>query len=288
MDWRRSRQSENVEQVGSGRRMRAGGGLGLGGVALVVLIGLALGRSPVEILGLLVNTGGNQWQSDGTQETVPPEMTEEVEFVRSILGSTEDSWGEIFESAGKQYPAPRLILFQGAVESACGRASSSVGPFYCPGDRQVYLDLDFFRDMEERFHAAGDLARAYVIAHEVGHHVQNVTGVMNQVDSARARGSAMEGADGLSVRQELQADCYAGVWANRAEQRLRWLEPGDVENALAAATAIGDDALQRQAQGYAVPDSFTHGSSEQRVRWFKVGLADGDIRKCDTFRSGQL
>jgi predicted metalloprotease len=283
MDWRRSRQSGNVQQVG--RRM-AGGGLGLGGVAAVVLIGMALGQNPIQILSYLLGSGAVDFQSSGG-ETVPDDP-EQVEFVRAILGSTEDSWGEIFAASGGQYPAPRLILFQGAVDSACGRASSAVGPFYCPGDRQVYLDLGFFRDMEQKFQAAGDLARAYVIAHEVGHHVQNVTGVMEKVDRSRQLGGAMEGAEGLSVRQELQADCFAGVWANHAEQRLRWLEPGDVESALGAATAIGDDALQKQSQGHVVPDSFTHGSSEQRVRWFRKGLESGNVADCDTFRTRQL
>ncbi|MFN2425107.1 MAG: neutral zinc metallopeptidase [Candidatus Binatia bacterium] len=288
MDWRRGRQSSNVGRAAGGRAIRAGGGLGLGGIAIVVLMGLALGRSPTEILGFLVNVGGGELQGGGSQQTAAPEQSEQVEFVRAILGSTEDSWGEVFEASGGQYPAPRLILFQGAVRSACGQASSAVGPFYCPGDRQIYLDLGFFREMEERLDAAGDLARAYVIAHEVGHHVQNVTGVMERTDQARARGAASEGSDGLSVRVELQADCYAGVWAHRAEQRLRWLEPGDIESALGAASAIGDDALQRQAQGHVVPDSFTHGSSEQRVRWFKIGFQSGNAQDCDTFRAARL
>jgi len=261
--------------------------MGLGGIAAVLVIGMALGQNPITLLGYLLNSGAIELQGGAGGETTPDDP-EQVEFVRAILGSTEDSWNEIFAASGGQYPAPRLILFQGAVDSACGRASSAVGPFYCPGDRQVYLDLGFFRDMEQKFQAAGDLARAYVIAHEVGHHVQNVTGVMEKVDRSRQLGGAMEGADGLSVRQELQADCYAGVWANHAEQRLRWLEPGDVESALGAATAIGDDALQRQSQGHVVPDSFTHGSSAQRVRWFRIGLDSGNVNDCDTFKARQL
>ncbi len=283
MDWRRSRRSQNVEQVG---RRIGGGGMGLGGIAAVLVIGMALGQNPIEILGYLLNSGAVDIQGGGGQSA--PDDPEQVEFVRAILGSTEDSWAEVFSASGGEYPAPRLVLFQGAVDSACGRASSAVGPFYCPGDRQVYLDLGFFRDLEQRFHAAGDLARAYVIAHEVGHHVQNVTGGMDKLERARQAGGAMEGADGLSVRQELQADCYAGVWANRAEQRLKWLQPGDVESALGAATAIGDDALQRQSQGHVVPDSFTHGSSEQRARWFRIGLDSGNVGDCDTFRARQL
>ncbi|MFN2378151.1 MAG: neutral zinc metallopeptidase [Candidatus Binatia bacterium] len=290
MDWRRARRSQNVEVRGGGRRaMRAGGGLGLGGIALVVGLGLALGRSPAEILGFLVNMGGGEISTGGGQSSPPsPEQAREIEFVSAILGSTEDAWAELFEAGGQRYTPPRLVVFQGAVDSACGRASSSVGPFYCPADSQVYLDLAFFHDLEQRYRAEGDLARAYVIAHEVGHHVQNLTGVAGQVARARAAGSPTEGADGLSVRQELQADCYAGLWAQRSEEKLRWLEPGDVESALAAATAIGDDALQKQAQGYAVPDSFTHGSSEQRVRWFKVGMKGGRVADCDTFRAKQL
>lgn len=284
MDWRRSRQSDNVEQTGTASRPGRGGGrLSLGGVAILVAVGLAMGRSPTEILGVLVSMNGN----GGATTTAPTrpntaEQNEQVQFVRSILGSTEDTWAEVFASAGQQYPAPKMIVFQGAVQSACGHASSAMGPFYCPGDQQVYLDLDFFREMEQQIHASGDLARAYVIAHEVGHHVQNVLGSMGKVDQARRRGATMEGAEGLSVRQELQADCYAGIWAKRAEQRLRWLEPGDIESALAAASAIGDDALQRATRGQVMPDSFTHGSSAQRVRWFKTGLASGELSDCDT------
>lgn len=289
MDWRRSRRSENVQQVGGGgRRVGRGGGLSLGGIALVVVIGLALGRSPLEIVGLLIDSSSGPYQGQSAPPPSSPEQAEQVEFVKAILGSTEDTWGAIFREGGGQYPAPRLILFQGAVGSACGSADSSVGPFYCPADSRVYLDLTFFRQMEVSFRAAGDLARAYVIAHEVGHHVQNVLGVMDKVRNAERRGSAREGADGLSVRQELQADCYAGLWAKDSDGRLQWLEPGDVESALAAATAIGDDALQRQSRGVVVPDSFTHGTSEQRVRWFKVGMSGKSLDDCDTFNASQL
>ena len=287
MDWRRSRQSDNVEVRGGGRVMRAGGGLGLGASrwswASVFPSAGARSRSSA----FSSTTAASSGKATARPRTQPPQQAEQIEFVRAILGSTEDTWGEIFQASGKRYAAPRMVLFQGAVDSACGRASAAVGPFYCPADRQVYLDLDFFREMEERFHAAGDLARAYVIAHEVGHHVQNLTRRDAEGRTRTRRGSATEGADGLSVRQELQADCYAGVWAKTAEDRLNWLEPGDVESALAAATAIGDDALQRQAQGYAVPDSFTHGTSAQRVRWFKAGLTGGSVGDCDTFAAAQ-
>jgi len=180
------------------------------------------------------------------------------------------------------------VMFHGGVQSACGAASAAMGPFYCPGDRQVYLDLDFFQEMQQRFHAAGDFARAYVVAHEVGHHIQNLTGVMEQVERAAQGGQPMQGADGLSVRQELQADCFAGVWANHAQQKLNWLEDGDVEAALNAANQIGDDTLQKQARGYAVPDSFTHGSSAERVRWFRAGFSSGSLKSCDTFAASQL
>ena len=213
---------------------------------------------------------------------------EATDFVRAILGETEDVWGEIFQKAGASYPAPKLVLFSGRVQTACGGASSASGPFYCPGDQRVYLDTSFFDEMKARLGGGGDFAYAYVIAHEVGHHVQNVTGVFARAQDARQRGAAMEGADGLSVRQELQADCYAGVWANRAQARHQWLESGDVEEALNTATAIGDDRLQKQAQGEVVPDSFTHGTSEQRVRWFKTGFASGQVNSCDTFAAAKL
>ncbi len=292
MRWDRSRRSDNVEQDtgggGGGMRRFGGGGLGLGGIILVVVVGLLFGKNPGEILQLLGNmTGGGDTTSSAPQ-TAPPANNEQTDFVRAVLGSTEDTWNEIFQASGQQYPAPKLVLFNGGVQSACGAASSAMGPFYCPGDRQVYLDLDFFREMETKFHAAGDFARAYVIAHEVGHHIQNITGVMQQVRQLAERGQPMEGATGLSVRQELQADCYAGIWANHAQQRLNWLDDGDIESALNAATQIGDDALQKRSQGYVVPDSFTHGTSAQRVRWFRTGFQSGNLQNCDTFRTTQL
>lgn len=189
---------------------------------------------------------------------------------------------------GRTWDSLGLVLFSNGVNSACGFASSATGPFYCPADRRVYLDLEFFREMEQRFSAAGDFAQAYVIAHEVGHHVQNLMGISAKINAARQRGARMEGANGLSVRQELQADCFAGVWANRAQQRLNWLEPGDIEEALNAANAIGDDRLQRQGRGMVVPDSFTHGSSAQRMRWFKTGFESGSPASCDTFKAQTL
>jgi len=224
-----------------------------------------------------------QQSTPGPTRATSDSADPQVKFVRSILGSTEDVWGSTFQAGGKQYEQPKLVLFNGAVQSACGRASESMGPFYCPNDHRVYLDLDFFHEMDTRFRAQGDFARAYVIAHEVGHHVQNLLGVMQRVG-----GRPSEGATGTSVRLELQADCFAGVWGNRSQAQLNWLQAGDVDAALNAASSVGDDALQKQSRGYAVPDSFTHGTSAQRSRWFKTGFASGDINSCDTFGASTL
>ncbi|PAU53135.1 neutral zinc metallopeptidase [Pseudomonas sp. PIC25] len=286
MRWQKARRSDNlVDARGSGRGMRVGGGLSLGGIAAVVVISLLLGENPLEILGQLA---GQQGATVSSQSTRPAGDDPQVDFVRAILGDTEDTWGQLFATNGGQYQQPRLVLFDGGVQSACGFASSAVGPFYCPGDRQVYLDLGFFRELEQRFAAAGDFAQAYVIAHEVGHHVQTLLGVSAKVNAARQRGENVEGANGLLVRQELQADCLAGVWAHHAQRRLDWMEPGDLEEALNAATAIGDDRLQQQARGRVVPDSFTHGTSEQRVRWFRTGFDSGAPGRCDTFKAARL
>ncbi|WP_431483419.1 KPN_02809 family neutral zinc metallopeptidase [Pseudomonas solani] len=290
MRWQRARRSDNVVDArGSGSGgMRLGGGksIGLGGIALVVVVGLLMGEDPLTILGQLA--GQASLSTAPPHSGAPPGDDQEAEFVRAVLGDTEDTWQAIFQQGGRQYQDPKLVLFNGGVQSACGFASSAVGPFYCPGDRQVYLDLDFFREMAQRFSAAGDFAQAYVIAHEVGHHVQTLLGVSAKVNAARQRGQKMEGASGLLVRQELQADCLAGVWAFHAQKRLDWLEPGDLEEALNAANAIGDDRLQKQARGQVVPDSFTHGTSAQRVRWFKTGFERGDINRCDTFTARNL
>jgi predicted metalloprotease len=297
MLWQKGRSSDNVVEDdggggggGGGPGFGGGRGLGIGGVIIVIIIGLLFGKNPGEILQMLggMNGGDGSGQPMSQQQVAPAGNDEQTEFVRKILGSTEDVWGQMFQASGKQYPAPRLVLFHGAVQSACGAASAAMGPFYCPGDRQVYLDLDFFQEMQQRFHAAGDFARAYVIAHEVGHHLQNLLGVMDQVERQAQRGAPMQGANGLSVRQELQADCFAGVWANLAQKQLNWLETGDVEAALNAANQIGDDTLQKQSRGYAVPDSFTHGTSAERVRWFRAGFASGDLKSCDTFSAAQL
>ena len=211
----------------------------------------------------------------------------QADFVAAVLGSTEDTWGRIFADHGASYRPPRLVLFNDATPSACGMGQAAMGPFYCPGDQKVYIDLGFFRELDRRFGAPGDFARAYVVAHEVGHHVQNLTGVAEKV--ARAASNApRSGANSLQVRMELQADCYAGVWARNANEARNLLEPGDVEEGIRAAQAIGDDTLQRQTQGRVVPESFTHGTSEQRVRWFTSGYQSGRIESCDTFRAARL
>lgn len=294
MLWKKGRRSDNVVDArgegGGGRGMHIGGkGLSLTAVVLIVGIGLLTGQDPIQILGQLTGEMSQQTAPvDSGSRQAPAANDEQAEFVRSILGDTEDTWRQIFQQAGKQYQDPPLKLFSGQINSACGFASSATGPFYCPADQMVYLDMEFFREMEQRFSAAGDFAQAYVIAHEVGHHVQTLLGVSTRIQSARQRGERMEGDNGLLVRQELQADCLAGVWAYQAQKRLNWLEPGDIEEAMNAANAIGDDRLQQQGRGRVVPDSFTHGTSAQRMRWFKTGFAQGQISQCDTFGAGSL
>jgi predicted metalloprotease len=285
MKWKRARRSTNLED----RRGAGGGGirLGLGGIAIVVLIGLVLGRSPMEMLALVSMIQGGD-TGTGTPAQTSSADDEHAAFVASILGETEDVWGEIFRAHGATYQPPRLVLFTGRVNSACGGASAAVGPFYCPGDRTIYIDLGFFREMEARLGGGGDFAEAYVIAHEVGHHVQYQQGVIDQVNAARARGARLEGDSGLLVRQELQADCYAGVWGHHAQRRHDWLEPGDLEEALNTASAIGDDNLQRQSRGTVVPDTFTHGTASQRVSWFRRGFDSGNPAACDAFGADRL
>ena len=266
-----------------------GGGFRLGGGALiaVVVISLLLGKNPLEVLSLLES--GTPPTVQAPASSVPPGVPTPApndpqrDFVRAILGDTEDFWTAELARRGARYQPPRLTLFRGQVGSACGFASAAMGPFYCPGDQRVYLDLHFFQELSQRFGAPGDFARAYVIAHEIGHHVQNQLGLMREV--AQKSGNASEKTrNALSVRQELQADCFAGVWGHSAQQRGA-LDTRDIEQGLAAAASVGDDRLQQQARGYAVPESFTHGSSAQRVKWFRVGLATGDLRQCNTFAS---
>jgi hypothetical protein len=298
MDWEKGRESENVvEDRGGGGGFGGGGGgmqfggfhLGVGGILLIVVVSLLLGKNPLQILSLLSGDDSGapivQQAPAGSEGTPSTESDEPHRFVRTILGSTEDVWTEDFQARNQRYAPPTLKLFDGRVRTACGAASEAMGPFYCPGDQLVYLDLSFFQEMETRFHAAGDFARAYVIAHEVGHHVQNLLGIMQKVSAQQQRGASMEGANGLSVRLELQADCFAGVWGNRSQAQLHWINQADVNAALNAASAVGDDTLQKQERGYAVPDSFTHGTAAQRQRWFNTGFGSGDIKSCDTFGS---
>lgn len=276
MRWRGERQSENIEDR---RGMSRGGmaiGGGLGGIVLVVLA-LLLGADPRQLLEQRPAEG----PSTQTSRPTSPQEEELKQFVAVVLASTEDVWSEILRQSGRQYRQPTLQLFSDEARSACGIAGAVVGPFYCPADAKVYIDLSFFNELETRFRAPGDFAQAYVIAHEVGHHVQNLLGTMNRVDSARGRLSEEEN-NQLSVRLELQADFLAGVWAHYA-QKKGIVEPGDIEEALGAASAVGDDRLQRESQGYVVPDSFTHGTSEQRIRWFRKGMETGDLRQSDTF-----
>lgn len=280
MKWGGLRGSDNLEdRRGSGGGRRVGLGGGIGGLVLVLLLSVITGRSPLEFLGLL---GGTDVAGpSGADPSAPAADDAQTQFMRVVLADTEDTWDRLFEARQARYEHPVMVLFTGETESACGLGQAAMGPFYCPGDRKVYLDLSFFQDLDQRFGAPGDFAQAYVVAHEVGHHVQTLTGLSDRVSNARRQAGEVEG-NALSVRQELQADCYAGVWGFYAAQK-GLLESGDVEEGLRAAAAIGDDRLQRQAQGRVVPESFTHGSSAQRVDWFRRGLESGRIEACDTF-----
>ena len=277
MRWETGRRSTNVEdRRGMGGAGMIGGG-GIGMLILVLLVSFITGTNPLELLQQMPEAPAGQTGPAGP----PPADDQQAQMVSAVLADTEDTWRQIFAQNGSQYQEPALVLFDGSVQSACGMASSAVGPFYCPADQKVYVDLSFFRDLDQRFGAPGDFAQAYVVAHEVGHHVQTLLGVSRKVNQMRQRASEAQ-ANQLSVLQELQADCYAGVWGSHAARR-DWLEEGDVDEGLRAAAAIGDDRLQKQSQGYVVPESFTHGSSEQRQEWLRRGLQTGDIRQCDTF-----
>ncbi|WUR14156.1 neutral zinc metallopeptidase [[Empedobacter] haloabium] len=292
MRWEGNRESDNVEDRrgdgggggGGGGFSFGGGSLGIGGVVVALVLSYVLGVSPSTILGLMSGGGAPQQQA---QTRATPANDETTRFVRTVLADTEDVWGNLFRQQGETYAQPTLVLFSGRTPTACGTGQSATGPFYCPPDQRVYIDLDFFKLMQQRFHVTGEFAQAYVIAHEIGHHVQNLMGLSDKVHNAQQRLSEAEG-NALSVKLELQADCFAGVWAFHANRSRQILEQGDVETALSAATAIGDDALQRQSQGYVVPDSFTHGTSAQRVRWFRRGIDSGEIAQCDTFSARQL
>ena len=284
MRWKTGRRSSHVEDR---RGTRAGGRAFKGGIGTVVIaLGLAyfLGIDPRVVFQLQeslapATTTGTDYQPTAKEQ-------EQAEFVSVVLADTEDTWGAIFQQSGYNYEKPNLVLFTGRVNSACGMASAAMGPFYCPADKKVYIDLAFFDDLKSRHGAAGDFAQAYVIAHEVGHHVQNLLGTSTQVRKAQ-KGRGKAGANALSVQLELQADCFAGLWGNHADRSRQILEQGDIEEALNAASAIGDDRLQKEGQGYVVPESFTHGTSKQRVHWFKQGITTGDVADCDTFGSEQ-
>ena len=308
MRWGDFRRSDNVEDRtdgapegggGFGGGFPGGGGIRIGGGALVVIViaSLIFGVNPLEMLGMMEGGapvapqqapqqaapgyGPQHPQAPGQSPGTSHRQDPAKDFVAAILGDTEDVWGAIFKTQGAQYEKPRLVLFRSTTRSGCGLASAATGPFYCSADRELYLDTAFFSELARRFGAPGEFAQAYVIAHEVGHHVQNLTGTMRKVDQAMQRTDS-RGRNALSVRLELQADCYAGVWGFFAQKRGK-LDPGDLESGFRAASAVGDDQIQKRTQGYVVPESFTHGSAEQRLHWFKVGLASGDMRKCDTF-----
>lgn len=281
MRWESGRRSDNIEDR---RGMRVGAkGLAGGGIGAIILtlVAMYFGVDP----GVLMNQMGGQSPTQEEQKvTFSPEEERLKEFVSVVLADTEDVWGALFQASGKRYQQPKLVLFSGAVQSACGFAEAAMGPFYCPGDQKLYLDMSFFNDLAKRHDAPGDFAQAYVVAHEVGHHVQTLLGTSDQVHAARQRASQTEG-NALQVRMELQADCYSGLWAHHANKARQVLEPGDVEEALAAAAGVGDDRIQKQARGVVVPDSFTHGSSAQRMEWFKRGFQSGDAEQCDTFKA---
>jgi uncharacterized protein len=274
MKWRGRSGSSNIEDRRGAGGMRMGVGGGVGGLVLLLLFSALTGQNPLDLLGGAI-------PEEGAAPSTVPADDPQTQFISVVLKDTEDVWGQIFSERGARYEPPVLVLFSGATQSACGLGESAMGPFYCPGDRKVYLDLSFFQELAQRFGAPGEFAQAYVVAHEVGHHIQTVTGISERVSASRAQSDRSTG-NALSVQQELQADCYAGVWGYYAAQR-GLLEPGDAEDGLRAAAAIGDDRLQQQSQGRVVPESFTHGSSAQRVEWLRRGLQNGRLESCDTF-----
>jgi uncharacterized protein len=283
-----SRRSDNVDdERGAGGGSGGGYGLhlGIGGTLLVLVAGYFLGVNPMTLLGIISGAPNAGTAAPASAPVHDPASDKQVDFVRAVLAQTEDVWTTYFQQQGKTYTRPTLVLFSGSIASACGRASASAGPFYCPGDQKVYLDLDFFRQLSSQFGAPGDFARAYVIAHEVGHHVQDLQGISSTAAHAEQRTSQV-GANHVSIEVELQADCYAGVWAMQANRMHKILEPGDLEQGLQAASSVGDDTLQKRMQGTVVSDSFTHGTSAQRVKWFRRGFDSGQIENCDTFTAG--
>ena len=294
MKWEGNRESDNVEDArnssgggGGGFRFGGGRGVGVGTIAIALVAGWAFGINPMTILGLLSGGGGGAPQVQQAPAQKPPVDDKLARFVSVVLADTEDVWREQFKQLGGTYREPKLRLFRGSEVTACGRGEAAMGPFYCPGDQKVYIDLDFYETMRTRLGAPGDFAQAYVIAHEVGHHVQNLMGITGKIDGMRGRVSEAQ-QNALSVRLELQADCFAGVWAHHAQNARQILEQGDVEEALNAATQIGDDTLQRKSRGTVQPETFTHGTSAQRVTWFKKGLQTGSVAQCNTFEARQI
>lgn len=285
MRWNKGRRSDNVEDQRGSRVSRGMMGGGIGTVILVIAA-LYFGIDPSVLLNQGTPTDAGRTSGQVSQQR-PAEENRLADFVSVVLADTEDTWSELFRRSGKTYREPKLVLFTGAVDSACGFAQSAMGPFYCPSDNKVYIDLQFYSDLKDRFHAPGEFAQAYVIAHEIGHHVQNLLGISNKVHSLQQNSDKSQ-ANSLSVKLELQADCLAGIWAHHADRSRKIVEAGDIEAALRAASSIGDDRIQKQSQGYVVPESFTHGSSEQRVRWFKKGIDTGDFAQCNTFKTGNL
>ncbi|MCQ9377706.1 neutral zinc metallopeptidase [Methyloversatilis sp. XJ19-49] len=287
------RESDNIEDRRGARSggMLRGGGRKIGvGTIVLALVAMYFGVDPSVVLNMgagLPQTSQQAPVTPGVQATGRAEDDALARFTAQVLADTEDTWNELFRAGGKQYREPKLVLYTGGTQTACGTGQAAMGPFYCPGDERVYLDLDFYRDLQARFAAPGDFAQAYVIAHEIGHHVQHQLGIAEKVQASKQRVSERE-ANQLQVRMELQADCFAGIWAHHANRSRGILEQGDIEEALRAASAIGDDTLQKQAQGYVVPESFTHGSAEQRMRWFKRGLDSGEMKACDSFGARTL
>ena len=293
MKWEGNRESDNVED----RRSDGGGGgggfgfggrsIGIGTIVVALVGGWVLGINPLTLLGVLSGGSPAQVQQQQGPAQRPPADDRMARFVSTVLADTEDVWTAEFSRGGSTYQQPRLVLFRGATSTSCGQGQSAMGPFYCPADQKVYIDLDFYQTLKNKLGAPGDFAQAYVIAHEVGHHVQNLLGISGQMQKMRGRTSEAQ-YNALSVRLELQADCFAGVWANHAQQARSILEQGDIEEAMNAAAKIGDDALQKQSTGHVVPESFTHGTSAQRARWFNNGLKNGSVKSCDTFSARQL
>ena len=286
------RESDNLEDRrggggGGGFGLPIGGRFGIGTILIALVGGYLLGVNPLTLLGLVDQVQHSVPQQQSAPAHRPPADDDMARFVSKVLASTEDTWRDIFQVSGKRYEDPKLVLFSGSTPTACGTGQSAMGPFYCPGDHKVYIDLSFYRDLKTRFHAPGEFAQAYVIAHEVGHHVQNLLGISGKVEAQRRRVSEAEG-NALSVRLELQADCFAGVWGKHADSMKKILQPGELEQALTAAAAIGDDRLQQQSRGRIAPESFTHGSSAQRVRWFRAGFDSGDVNQCNTFAARRL